>query len=113
MFEFITKKYEDEIKKLKWQIENMTYEWNKEKELYGKKTKKRFYKQKVDWTIGGIDMRKSREVHRPMYGLTEEDAQIIAQMVKENLAEQDIHSETGFHWRESERCYVIDVKTMN
>ena len=33
MFKFITKKYEEKIKKMECQIKNMTWEWNKEKEL--------------------------------------------------------------------------------
>lgn len=109
---FITKKYEDKIDKLEFQIKNMSWEWKKEKQIYDNVTKQRFYEQKVDWTIGRIDMISAREVHRPMYGLTEDDARVIAQLVKENLILQGIQSETSFHWRERESCYVIDVKVI-
>lgn len=42
LFNFITKKYKDRIKKLEDQINLMTWEWSQEKQLYGKKTKKDF-----------------------------------------------------------------------
>lgn len=113
MFKFITKKYEDKIKKLEWQIEDMTWEWNEEKKLYDNITMQKYYEQKVDWTIGGMDMRKHKEVHRPMYGLSENDARTVARLVKESLLLQGIQNETSFHWRKSESCYVIDVKTLD
>ena len=53
MFGFITNKYKREIQNLKWKIENMSYEWTKEKELYDDEMIARVYEQKVDWTIGG------------------------------------------------------------
>ena len=109
MFKFITKKYEEKIKKLEYQVKNMTWEWNKEKELYSDDIQKKVYEQKVDFVIGGIDMRNHKEVHRPMYGLTNIDAYRIADMVKHNLEEQGILSQTSFHWREREKCFVIDV----
>ena len=119
MFKCITKKYEDKIEELEWkieilerQIENMELEWNEEKKLYDNITKQRFYEQKVGWTIGGIDMREAKEVNRPLYGLTEDDARTIAQLVKEKLLLQGIQSKTSFHWRESESCYVIDVEVV-
>lgn len=71
------------------------------------------YEQKDDIVIGGIDMRKYKEVHRPMYGLTNIDAYRIADMVKHNLEEQGILSQTSFHWREREECFVIDVQVLS
>lgn len=112
MFKFITKKYEDRSKYLEHQIEHMTWEWNKEKELYDDDMRKKAYEQKVDLVIGGMDMREHKEVHRPMYGLTNLDAHKIADMVKHNLEEQGILSQTSFHWREREKCFVIDVQVM-
>ena len=47
MFKFITKKYEEKIHLLENRIENMNYEWSKERELYTKKTQKRYYEQKA------------------------------------------------------------------
>lgn len=112
MFGFITRKYKREIKELKWKIENMSYEWAKEKELYDDAMIARFYEQKVDWTIGGLDMRKLKSVHRPICGLDIADAMTIADMVKHRLEEQGINSEASYHWRESDECYVIDVKVI-
>ncbi|GFI31371.1 hypothetical protein IMSAGC013_02766 [Lachnospiraceae bacterium] len=40
MFRFLIKKYEEKIRILENRIENMNYEWSKEKEIYTKKTKK-------------------------------------------------------------------------
>ena len=110
MFGFITRKYKDEIKNLKNQISNMNWEWNKEKELYDDAMITRVYEQKVDWTIRGLDIRKIKEIHRPICGLDKTDALMIANMVKHRLKEQGINSETSYHWRESDKCYVIDVK---
>lgn len=110
MFKFITKKYEDKIEKLENQIKHMTYEWNKEKELYGKKTRKRFYEQKVDWVIGGLDVKQYKEIHRPMYGLTENDAFVISGMVEDELKKQGIICVSPYHWDEIKECYVVDVK---
>lgn len=112
MFGFITKKYKKEIQNLKWKIENMAWEWAKEKKLYDDEMIVRFYEQKVDWIIGGLDMRELKEVHRPIEQLCEIDASIIADMARHRLEEQGINSETSYHWRESDRCYVIDVKVI-
>jgi hypothetical protein len=113
MFGFITNKYKREIQNLKWKIENMSYEWTEEKELYDDEMIARVYEQKVDWTIGGLDMRKLKEIHRPIYQLDKIDAYKIADMVKHRLEEQGILSETSYHWRESDGCYVIDVKVID
>lgn len=112
MFGFINRKYKDKIKNLENQISNMTWEWNKEKELYDNEMIARVYEQKVDWTIGGLDMKKLKEVHRPIQGLDKIAAFNIADMVKHRLEKQGINSETSYHWRESDRCYVIDVKVV-
>lgn len=112
MFEFIFKKYKEQIRDLENRIDNMNYEWNKEKEIYTKKTKKRYYEQKVDFVIGGLDMTQYREIYRPMYGLSEEDAYIIAGMVKDKLLVQGIFSNISFHWNDKDEYYVIDVKTI-
>lgn len=113
MFGFITNKYKKEIQNLKWKIENMAYEWACEKELYDDEMIVKFYEQKVDWTIGGLDMRKIKEVHRPLEQLSEFDADVIAEMVKNRLNGQGINSETSYHYRESNGCYVIDVKVID
>ena len=42
LLSFITKKYKDKIKKLEDQIKLMKWEWEQERQLYGKKTKERF-----------------------------------------------------------------------
>jgi hypothetical protein len=113
MFGFITKKYKRKIQELEYLIGDMTWEWNKEKELYDDEMIARVYEQKVDWTIGGLDMRKLKEVHRPIQQLDKIDAHRIADMVKHRLEEQGIICETSYHWRESDRCYVIDVKVID
>lgn len=112
MFGFITRKYKREIENLKYQIKNINWEWHKEKELYDDEMIARVYEQKVDWTIGGLDMRKLKEVHRPICGLDKVDAFRIADMVKHCLEKQGINSETSYHWRENDECYVIDVKVI-
>lgn len=112
MFGFITRKYKDKIKNLENQIFNMDWEWSKEKELYDDEMIARVYNQKVDWTIGGLDMRKLKEVHRPICGIDKFDAFKISDMVKHRLEEQGINSEASYHWRTSDACYVIDVKVI-
>lgn len=112
MFKFLVKKYEEKIHILEDRIANMNYEWNKEKEIYTKKTKKRYYEQKVDFVIGGLDMTQHTEIHRPICGLTDKDAFIVSGMVKDELFKQGFVSATSFHWRDKEECYVIDVKIM-
>jgi len=112
MFKFITKRYEEKIYLLENRIEIMNYEWSKERELYTKKTKKRYYEQKVDFVIGGLDMTQHTDIHRPMYGLTDNDAFIIAGMVKDELFKQGFISATSFHWRDKDECYVIDVEVL-
>lgn len=112
MFDFVNKKYKREIKELKYRIKNMAWEWQREKELYDDEMIARFYEQKVDWTIGGLDMRKYKSIHRPICGLDVADAITIADMVKHRLEEQGINSETSYHWRESDECYVIDVEVI-
>lgn len=112
MFKFLTRKYRDKIEKLERQIEHMTWEWDKEKALYDENMRQKFYDQKVDWTIGGLDLSKHRNIHRPMCGLSEDDARIIAEKTKEKMIEQGYKGHTSFHWRESEQCYVIDVNVM-
>lgn len=112
MFKFITKKYKEKIKNLEFQIKNMTYEWNKEKELYDDDMQNKVYEQKVDFVIGGLNIRELKEVHRPMYGLTKLDAYRIADMVKHRLEEDGILSMVSYHWRDRERCFVIDVQVI-
>ena len=112
MLKFITKKYKDEIKDLEYQIKNMTWEWDREKEIYDDKMIKKFYDQKVDFVIGGLDVKELKEVHRPIYGLTNIDAFRIADIVKHQLEEQGILSSTSYHWREREKCFVIDVTVL-
>lgn len=113
MFKFITQKYEKKIAILTAQIENMLYEWRKEKELYNDKMNKKVLEQKVDFVIGGIDMKMHKEIHRPLYGLTSIEAYEVAYMVKKQLKEQNILSSTSFHWRERTKCFVIDVKVID
>lgn len=112
MIKFITKKYKDKIENLEYQIKNMTWEWDKEKELYDDKMTKKFYDQKVDFVIGGLDIKELKEVHRPIYGLTKIDAFRIADIVKHRLEEQGILSLTSYHWRDREKCFVIDVQIL-
>lgn len=113
MFKFLTKKYEEKIRILENRIENMNYEWSKEKEIYTKKTKKRYYEQKVEFVIGGLDMTKHTEINRPLYGSTDKDALIISRMVDEKLSTQGFNSTTSFHWDGSDKCYVIDVRVLS
>lgn len=110
MFNFITKKYKDRIKKLEDQINLMTWEWSQEKQLYGKKTKKRFLKQKVDFVIGGIDLKPCVEIHRPMYGLTPTEAKEICNAIECHLKKLGLIARIRFHWRENESYFVIDVE---
>ena len=112
MCKFITRKYEEKINNLESQIKNMTWEWNKEKELYDDEMRKKFYEQKVDFVIERIDIKQHKEIHRPIYGLTKLDDIRIAHMVKHYLEEQDILSYTSYHWREKEKCFVIDVQVI-
>ena len=113
MFSFVVNKYKKQIENLEHQIENMTWEWTKEKELYDDEMQKIVYKQKVDFVIGDLDVVNLKEIHRPIYGLTKEDAHKIADMVKRSLEEQGIFSSTSFHWRTTENCFVIDVHVMS
>lgn len=112
MLDFLFKKYKEQILDLETRIENMEYEWDKEKEIYTKKTKERYYKQKVDFVIGGLDMTQHNKINKPIYGLTEKDAFIISGMVKDELLNQGFISATSFHWMGKDRCFVIDVKIL-
>lgn len=113
MFKFFTKKYKDRINQLERQIDHMFHEWGSEKELYTPITIKRRYEQKVEWVIGGLDLNTHQEIHRPMYGLNSSEANIIAKMVHDRITEQGFrYNTTGYHYRESERCFVIDVKIL-
>lgn len=113
MFKFFIKKYIEKIDQLERQIKHMTYEWKEEKKLYDSAMQKCVYKQKVDWVIGGMRLDIGREIHRPMYGLSEWDAFNIADEVKLTLKEHHgLFSKTGYHWRESEQCFVIDVEIL-
>lgn len=113
MFGFITKKYKDRIKQLENQIEFMAYEWTQEKQLYGKKTKERFIKQKVDWVVGGIELNPGKEIHRPMYGLTQSEAEEIRDATECHLNKLGFKVQVEFHWKKTESCFVIDVKIMD
>ena len=113
LFNFITKKYIDRIKKLEKQIELMEWEWDQEKQLYGKKTKKRFLKQKVDWVIGGFDLKPCVEIHRPMYGLTPAEAKEICNAIKCHLSKLGFIARIRFHWNENESCFVLDVEIID
>lgn len=113
LFSFITKKYKDRIKKLEDQIGLMTWEWSQEKQLYGNKTKKRFLKQKVDWVIGGIDLKPCVEIHRPMYGLTPVEAKEICNALECHLKKLGFIARIRFHWRENESYFVIDVEIID
>lgn len=44
LLSFITKKYKDKIKKLEDQIKLMKWEWEQERQLYGKKNKRKIFK---------------------------------------------------------------------
>lgn len=112
MFKFLTKKYEDKIRVLENCINSMNYEWSKEKEIYTKKTKKRYYEQKVDFVIGGLDMTQHTEIHRPLFGLNDNDAFVISGMIKDQLLKQGFISSTSFHLRNSDECHIIDVKIL-
>lgn len=113
LFNFITKKYKDRIKKLEDQINLMTCEWSQEKQLYGKKTKKRFLKQKVDWVIGEIDLKPCVEIHRPMYGLTQAEAKEIYNAIKCHLSKLGFIARIRFHWKENESYFVFDVEVID
>lgn len=110
MYNFITKKYKDRIKKLEDQIDLMEWEWAQEKQLYGKKTKERFLKQKINWIIGEIDLKTHREIHRPIYGLTKTESIEICEATKYHLIKTGFKAQVIFHWSESKSCYIIDVK---
>ena len=110
LLSFITKKYKDKIKKLEDQIKFMKWEWEQERQLYGKKTKERFLKQKVDWILGGVDLKTHREIHRPIYGLTKTETKEICEVTKYHLNKTGFKAQVLFHWSEDKSCYVIDVK---
>lgn len=112
MFEFLTKKYKRRINDLESQIDNILYEWNDERKLYDDQMQQKRLEQKVDYVIGGIDMTKHKEIHRPIYGLSREEAFKVAGMVKHELEKQNILVSTSFHWRARECCYVIDVQVI-
>ena len=75
-----------------------------------KKTKERFLKQKVDWIIGGIDLKTHREIHRPIYGLTKTETKEICEVTKYHLNKTGFKAQVLFHWSEDKSCYIIDVK---
>jgi hypothetical protein len=110
IFKFITKKYENRIEELEWQIEAMMFEWKEEKQLYDNITRQKFYDQKVYFVIGGLDLHKHKKIHRPLYGLTKDEARTIAKLVKEKVQLQGFLCLTDSHWDESKDCYVIDVQ---
>mgnify|MGYP007025184299 CR=1 FL=1 len=60
-----------------------------------KRPKKRYYEQKVDFVIGGLDMTQHTEINRPIYGLTDNDALTISRMVNEKLFLQGFNSTTS------------------
>lgn len=113
LLNFITKKYESRIKKLEDQIEHMTWEWSQEKQLYGKKTKKKFLKQKIEWVIGKIDLNSCKEIHRPIYGLTQTEAKEICEAAECYLDKLGFKAQVTSHRRENQSCFVIDVKIEN
>lgn len=106
----LLRKYKNRIKQLEDQIEFMSFEWAQEKQLYGKKTKKRFIKQKVDWVVGGIELSLGKEIHRPIYGLTQEEAEEICDATECYLNKLGFKTQVKFHWEKTESCFVIDVK---
>lgn len=112
MFKFITRKYERRIRELNQQIDNILYEWNDERKLYDDKIQQKRLEQKVDYVVGGMDMTVHKEIHRPIYGLSREEAFKVADMVKNELKKQNIMASTSFHWRARECCYVIDVQVI-
>lgn len=113
MFNFITKKYKDQIKGLERQIQCMTWEWAKEKQLYSKKTKRRFLKQKVHMVIGEIDLNRHTEIHRPLCGLTEDEAKQICAATKSYLNDLGFEAQVSHHWRDSDSVFLIDVLNLH
>jgi len=103
------KKYKKKIKDLEDQIRYMSFEWNDEKKLYTKKVRNLWFNQKVDYVIGNIDLSHHKEIHRPMYGLTDLDATEISRLKILVVEQQGYTCKCTYHWRESERCYVIDL----
>ena len=104
------KNLEKENENLKRQINHMTYEWNKEKTLINKED---FILQKVEMTIGGLDIKQLGGVHRPLCNLTEEEASLVANKCKEILLEKGISTNVSYNWRDSDKVFVINVEPIN
>lgn len=91
-------------------IEHMQYEWEKERELYTPEMWERFYKQKVDMVIGGINLKENKTIHRPLTNITLEQAQEIARRTRLHAECRGVLVETGAYYDESEECHRIYVE---
>lgn len=82
------------------------------KTIIREENKKRFIKQKVDWVVGGIELSLGKEIHRPIYGLTQEEAEKVCDATECYLNKLGFKTQVEFHWEKTESCFVIDVKIM-
>lgn len=91
-------------------IEHMQYEWEKERELYTPEMWERFYEQKVDMVIGGINLKEHQTIHRPLMNITLEQAQEIARRVRVQAECKGYIVETMAYYDESEECHRVYVE---
>ena len=90
--------------------EHFIYEWGKERELYTDEMWERFYKQKVDMVIGGVDLREHKEILRPLMNISEKQANEIAKRVKAEALSNGYMCDTYVKYDESLECFRVCVK---
>ena len=91
-------------------IEHMQYEWEKERELYTPEMWERFYEQKVDMVIGGINLKEHKTIHRPLMNITLEQAEEVARRVRLHAECKGYIVETMAYYDESEECHRVYVE---
>lgn len=95
--------------KMENNINHMEYEWSKERELYTPEMWDKFYEQKVDMVIGGIDIAQLKSIHRPLMNIDAVQAREIADRVRNELFMKGYICEVDYSMGEHEDFYRINV----
>lgn len=104
------KRLEKEIDMLKLRIKQTEYELNEYKKVYDEETKSRICDLRADWVIGTLDLSRHTEIHRPMRTLTEIEAVMVAEKVKEKINNQGFLCAVSYHI--DDESIIIDVRIL-
>ena len=107
-----TRKPEERIAELEYQLKLLKWEVEEEKKCYNEETKKNIMEKRVSWVIGNgtIDLTPGKTIKRPLYNLTSKEASELANAVFTHLKNIGIMAEAWSYYDTDRSCYRICAK---